>query len=153
MKTILLFFVILAGLNSFVFAKDNFAGNESNDSFLNSEFSFTNYQTEQQGNTIQPPVTTPAEVNDLIIRNWSLSDARPNPAKDHTWIHFSLPENFLSAQITIRNLVGAVVLNEQIAAGSDRIRLNTQDLTNGIYIYSLVINNQTVKSKRLIIAK
>jgi hypothetical protein len=153
MKAIILIFVILIGLNSFVFAKNNFAENESNDSFLSNEFSFTNYQTEQQDNPPQTPVTTPAEANSSIIRNWSLSDARPNPAKDHTLIHFTLPEDFLSAQITIRNLVGTIVLNEQIAEGSDRISLNTQDLTNGIYIYSLVINNQTVKSKRLIIAK
>lgn len=153
MKTIILIFVILTGLHSFVLAKNNFAGYVSNDSFFSNEFSFTNYQTELQDNPPQTPVTTPAEANNEIIRNWSLSDARPNPAKDNTMIHFTLPENYLSAQITIRNLVGTVVLSEQIAEGSDRISLNTQDLTNGIYIYSLVINNQTVKSKRLIIAK
>jgi hypothetical protein len=91
--------------------------------------------------------------NNTPVEKWKLSDARPNPAKDHTWIPFTLPDDVQNAQITIRNLVGTAVHTENLIPGSDRFRLNTSDLANGIYIYSLILDNQLVKSKRLVVAK
>jgi hypothetical protein len=91
--------------------------------------------------------------NNTPVEKWTLSDARPNPAKDHTWIHYTFPEDVQNAQITIRNLVGTTVHTENLIPGSDRFRLNTSDLANGIYIFSLIVDNQLVKSKRLVVAK
>ncbi|MBW6478256.1 MAG: T9SS type A sorting domain-containing protein [Bacteroidales bacterium] len=85
------------------------------------------------------------------LARWSLSDPQPNPARGHTWINYSLPAGSSNAQIVIRNLLGKSVHTENISIGSDRVRINTQSLNNGIYIYSLIIDNQIVESKRLIV--
>ena len=85
------------------------------------------------------------------ITRWSLSDPQPNPARGHTWINYSLPAGSSNAQIVVRNLLGKSVLTENIDFGSNRVRINTQNMNNGIYIYSLMIDNQVVESKRLVV--
>ncbi len=89
----------------------------------------------------------------LITDKWHLSDAQPNPAQNQTWINYTIPTGTKSAQIVVRNLVGTQVMSEIIDLNVTRIRLDTQNLANGIYIFSLVIDNQTVSSKRLVVAK
>lgn len=83
---------------------------------------------------------------------WRLNDARPNPARDHTWIDYDLPVGVQNAQIVVRNLLGNLVHTENLSMGNERARINTSGLSNGIYIYSLVIDNQVVQSKRLVVA-
>jgi hypothetical protein len=81
-----------------------------------------------------------------------LADASPNPARGYTWIPFTLPEDVNNAQIVVRNLLGSIVKTETINSGSERVRIDTSMLNNGIYIYTLQINNQPVESKRLVVA-
>ncbi len=83
---------------------------------------------------------------------FGLGDARPNPARDHTWINLDLPAGTSNAQVVVRNLLGNAVITQPVEPGSRRVRIDTSSLNNGIYIYSLIVNNQTVKSKRLVVA-
>ncbi len=82
----------------------------------------------------------------------SLFDAYPNPARDHTWLNYALPGNTQNAEVVVRNLLGNVVLTQSLEGQKDRVKIDTGHLRNGIYIYSLVINNQVADSKRLVIA-
>jgi len=86
------------------------------------------------------------------INKWSLSDAQPNPARGHTWINYSVPTHSSNARIVIRNLLGKEVYSQNLEINSNRVRIDTQRFTNGIYIYSLMIDNQIVESKRLVVA-
>ncbi|MFN3554921.1 MAG: T9SS type A sorting domain-containing protein [Bacteroidales bacterium] len=86
------------------------------------------------------------------ITRWELRDARPNPARDHTVVGFAIPSGSRSAQLVVRNLVGNIVFTQNLEPNSTRTRINTQNLANGIYIYSLVIDNQVVSSKRLVVS-
>jgi len=81
-----------------------------------------------------------------------LLDARPNPANAYTWIHYYLANTNQNAQLIIRNLVGTVVHSEILDSTADRVKINTSNFANGIYIYSLIIDQRPVSSKRLIIA-
>jgi hypothetical protein len=137
MKTLILFFCLFFSLILVFQPNQGFPGG------LNLEETLTTYFTSE----------TYVDQNNTPVEKWKLSDARPNPAKDHTWIHYTLPDDAQNAQITIRNLVGTTVHTENLIPGNDRFRLNTSDLTNGIYIYSLILDNQLVKSKRLVVAK
>jgi hypothetical protein len=88
-----------------------------------------------------------------LPERWKLEDASPNPALEFTVIKYSLPDGIQNARIILRNLVGTTVVSEVVSADNDRLRINLQDLGSGIYIYSLVIENQVVKSKRLVISR
>ncbi len=83
---------------------------------------------------------------------WRLGDASPNPARAFTMINVDLPPGVQNAQIVVRNLLGNLVHTENLGLGNERVRINTAGMSNGIYIYSLIIDNQVVQSKRLVVA-
>jgi hypothetical protein len=114
------------------------------------DFGFTHQQNElllYNADVAENPTDIPPQRE--AIR---LEEASPNPAHGQTWISYSLPLGTTHARIVLRNLLGKVVKNEIIDVNADGVRLSTGDLNNGIYIYSLIINNQAVKSKRLVVA-
>jgi hypothetical protein len=84
-------------------------------------------------------------------KRFHLSDPQPNPARGYTWIEYTVPPISSNSQIVIRNLLGKQVYTENLSYGDNRIRINTQQLNNGIYIYSLIVDNQVVESKRLVV--
>lgn len=95
----------------------------------------------------------PTRITDFHNRNsFHLAEPQPNPARGHTWINYSVPAGSSNAQIVIRNLLGKSVHTENVSFGSDRVRINTQNLNNGIYIYSLIVDNRLLESKRLVVA-
>ena len=102
--------------------------------------------------TVRFDISTTTFVNGFNHQsNFHLSDPQPNPARGFTWINYSVPAGSSNAQIVVRNLLGKSVHTENINFGSNRVRINTQNLNNGIYIYSLIIDNQVVESKRLVV--
>lgn len=84
-------------------------------------------------------------------KNFHISDPQPNPARGFTWIDYIVPPQSRNAQIVIRNLLGKQVYAENLSYGDNRIRISTQHLNNGIYIYSLIVDNQVIDSKRLVV--
>ncbi|MFC2114080.1 T9SS type A sorting domain-containing protein, partial [Bacteroidota bacterium] len=65
---------------------------------------------------------------------------RPNPFSENTEIEFSIPFQFDNALISITNLQGLQLIKIKIPNESrGSIIINAQDLSSGIYYYSLII--------------
>ena len=77
----------------------------------------------------------------------------PNPASVQTTIRFSLPDNCHDAYIYICDMAG--VMKKQIAvnASQQQVVVEANDLTPGIYLYSLVAGGQEIATKRMIISQ
>lgn len=75
----------------------------------------------------------------------------PNPFNQETEISYRLSDNAINAAICIYNLNGQqlkkYVLSSNFLTG--KITVSASEFTPGMYIYSLVINNQMVDSKRM----
>ncbi len=87
-----------------------------------------------------------------LAANVLLGDASPNPAKEYTWISYTLPRGTQSAQLILRNLLGNQITSLQLDVLSNRVKLETGTLNNGIYIYSLVADNKTLASRRVMVS-
>lgn len=99
-------------------------------------------------------VVTPASVEQYILSNSTLSNARPNPANNSTSIPYSLPNSFNGdAQIVVKNLLGSTVFSETINNTNGKVNVNTSEFDAGIYFYSLVVNGQTFYTKKLIVKR
>lgn len=83
---------------------------------------------------------------DNIVLNQNV----PNPFAESTVITFSIPESVQKAQIHFYDgtgkLINSVVLVER---GSGRLNVFANDLSSGIYTYSLVADGQVVSTKRM----
>lgn len=82
-----------------------------------------------------------------------ISDPRPNPARDFTLFDYQLPPNTRSAKLIVRNLTGSVVAEVALDPAGSRLRLQTDDLGNGIFLYSFVVNDQVVLTKKLVVSR
>ncbi|MEM1000813.1 MAG: tail fiber domain-containing protein [Bacteroidota bacterium] len=78
----------------------------------------------------------------------------PNPFNAFTTIRYSLTEGINAASIYIFDLNGRQVMNyDNLTAGEGEITVAANELTPGMYLYSLVINGQEAATKRMIITK
>ncbi|MBL4648872.1 MAG: tail fiber domain-containing protein [Aureispira sp.] len=94
--------------------------------------------------------TTNVDALDLE-RVFTLEQNRPNPFTNSTSIKYSTPEN---AQLLITNLEGKTMQSIALYAGENRvIEVSAQELHNGIYIYSIVVEGELKLSKRFVVAK
>lgn len=95
--------------------------------------------------------TTTDDIDENIHKNTKVSDIYPNPAYGSVSIDYNMPLEVKSARIRIVNVLGSVVKDINIDTRDNRINLNISDLTDGIYFYSIIINNELLNTKKLIV--
>ena len=81
-----------------------------------------------------------------------LSQNTPNPSRGTKTIPVELSQYATSASIQIYNLQGIPVKKINITEkGKSEVQINTSDLKAGIYMYSLIVDNQLINSKRMVV--
>ena len=81
------------------------------------------------------------------------SNAYPNPANNVVSFDYNMPFDAQTASVAIYNMMGQEVVRQDVNVGGSRMDINVSDLTDGVYFYSLIVNNQTVKTNKLVISK
>jgi hypothetical protein len=76
--------------------------------------------------------------------------AYPNPATDRVTIKYSLSKN-APAKLVLKNLMGTTLYTTPLSADSDRISIDVSQYASGIYFYSLLINEQVISTKKLLV--
>ena len=79
------------------------------------------------------------------------SSAYPNPANNEVSIDYEINDPETAARFVIYNLLGKIVIEAEISDLSGSLSLNTSDLNEGIYFYSLLIRNDPTRTQKLII--
>ncbi len=98
-------------------------------------------------------VADPYFNDDLAISNFGLEQNYPNPFNPSTKIDFVInkPDNIT---LIVYDLLGkeiATLINSYLSSGSYSITFNAQNLSSGIYFYSLKSNNLKITKKMLLI--
>lgn len=75
----------------------------------------------------------------------------PNPAT--SLLNVELTSNETRKSIEIMDLTGRKVYSKEVTRNSELLQINTSDLTPGIYFVSVVANDKTVKTEKVIITK
>lgn len=92
------------------------------------------------------------KVNDRSLEP-QLSAAYPCPASQFAIIDYQVPPSADQAFIKVYDLMGKEVLRQNIEYSQGSTRLGVRHLSDGIYFYSLIIDNKAVATKRLIVSK
>jgi trimeric autotransporter adhesin len=78
----------------------------------------------------------------------------PNPYTTSTKINYYLPSNVQGASIVFYDTYGNQLKTIQLSqTGNGTINITPDNLTSGIYSYSLVINNNVIDTKRMLLQK
>lgn len=97
-------------------------------------------------------------INHLVQENIELTDNViilnqnvPNPFAESTIIPYQIQQDFTKAEIIFTNVDGRVIKTHNITQkGEGRLSVFADDLTSGIYLYSLVVDGKTIETKRMI---
>jgi len=83
-----------------------------------------------------------------------LGQNRPNPFSEATHISVVIPTSAGSAQLMVTNLEGKQIFLQQIEQrGKAEVTLAANSLTPGLYIYTLVVDNELVDSKKMMVVE
>jgi hypothetical protein len=75
----------------------------------------------------------------------------PNPFAESTVITYNVPMDFNKAQINFTTNDGTIIKTvDVISKGEGRLNVFANDLTNGSYIYSLVVDGKVIDTKRMV---
>jgi PQQ-dependent dehydrogenase (s-GDH family) len=75
----------------------------------------------------------------------------PNPAKNYFDVHFNSLSNWSSINIDIIDIRGRTIKSYDNVINQNRI--NTRDLTNGMYFVKFISDNKVISTKKILVSK
>lgn len=113
---------------------------------------YTFYVTENPNDSVCINVTYsafPLGVTPPVAKT-TLSNAFPNPASSK--VNFNLNVvNEGSAQFVVRNILGSVVRQMDVTGYAGKISFEVSDLMDGVYFGSLLLNGETIATKKIVV--
>lgn len=92
------------------------------------------------------------KVDDIITTNAILYQNTPNPFTETTIIKYNIPHFVEHASIIIHNLNGVEITSFNISeSGSGDITISGTALNPGMYLYTLIVDNEIIDTKRMIL--
>ena len=77
----------------------------------------------------------------------------PNPYKERTIIRFKLEENSQDASICLFDMTGKILRKIPVSADMNSVSIAGAELGEGMFLYSLIVNEQVIDTKRMVIVK
>lgn len=78
---------------------------------------------------------------------------QPNPFNENTVIKYELPEIYNSASIMIFDMTGVLLQTHNLTEQTGEITISANNLNPGMYMYSLIVDNIEVDTKRMILQR
>lgn len=85
---------------------------------------------------------------DLMVSNFY-----PNPASNQVSLDYSLADNKTKVKILIQNVLGGIVDEHLLSTSEIKLKINTSELKPGVYFYTLLVDNKSIVTKKIIIKK
>ncbi|HTE34277.1 MAG TPA: T9SS type A sorting domain-containing protein [Chryseolinea sp.] len=83
----------------------------------------------------------------------TLHDVYPNPVVDQAVVDYKILNDRVKAKLVVHNLLGNVVGEYTLPIFENLIRVKTDDLSPGIYFYTLYVDDESVITRKLIVRK
>ncbi len=105
---------------------------------------------QQNGKSKQAPKQETSKKPSSLKEDALLYQNTPNPFNQETEIAYRIPSD-VNAVICIYNLSGQQLKKYPLNDTNGKVTVSASEFPAGIYIYSLIINNQEIDSKRMIL--
>jgi len=77
----------------------------------------------------------------------------PNPAIDKAIMHYTLSNDGSNTKIVLQNVLGSVINEYTLDPRDNKLQLETEQLNPGVYFYTLLINDEGLATRKLIVKK
>lgn len=158
-KSILLLLLLFALVSTWVLAQNQ---NErmARINHYQSGSSSIGYHAGIPGESVDTVLSANLQVSDnnhfSILRQGSeyksvdISPAYPNPASTSTTLEYMIPDG-ANGKLLLRNLTGNLVREVNLEKSAGKIVINTFDLKEGLYFYSVLLNNRVELTRKLMV--
>lgn len=83
----------------------------------------------------------------------TLHDVYPNPVVDQAVVDYKVNNDQVKAKLVVHNILGNVVAEYNLPPLENLVRVRTDDLSAGIYFYTLYVEDEGVITRKLIVRK
>lgn len=136
---------------------DGFSGDYSPKNHLGiSTISYVFFNVDDRNDSVSVVVefkASPASVGNEPDGLVKFSGAYPNPAVNDVYVEYSIPVTFNRASIIISNMLGSRVKEVSLTERSGKASITVTDLTNGIYFYSLIADDQLLQTRKFVVRR
>jgi hypothetical protein len=91
--------------------------------------------------------------NIFFSQDISIKDIYPNPVIENAYIDYNLTSERVKAKIVVHNILGNAVGEYSLPSGQNIVRIKIDDVSAGIYFYTLYLNEESVFTRKMMIRK
>ena len=112
-------------------------------------------KVDYQDLTIKYDVMSDIKTNKLFINQQiNISFMYPNPATHYGEFAYKMSmESSSKVEITLHNVLGSEVGRYKLPSNENILRINFKDLDAGVYFYTLVMDDQSLVTKKFVVKK
>jgi hypothetical protein len=158
-KSILLLLLLFALVSSWVFAQ-NQNERKARINHQQSGSSIMGYHSDIRGETIDTVFNANLHISDnnhfSIVspgseyKSVDISPAYPNPASTSATLEYVIPDG-ANGKLLLRNLTGKLVREVNLERTEGKVVISTNDLKDGLYFYSVLLNNRIELTRKLMV--
>lgn len=83
----------------------------------------------------------------------TISNLYPNPATSASFVDYKLPKSVANASLRVSNLLGVTVMEIPLNRNEGKATINVSNLKEGIYFYSLIVNNSATHTRKFVVKR
>lgn len=83
----------------------------------------------------------------------TIHDVYPNPVIDQAFIDYRIHNELLKAKVVIHNILGSPVGHYELPVFESKVKIQADDLTSGVYFYTVYLDNIGVLTRKLVVRK
>ncbi len=138
-------------------APEQFSGHYLPNGFIGTsyvKYTFYNMDNPDQNvSVIAKYMATPSGIAEESMIGGSVSELYPNPANQVVSMDYRLTDKVDQAEVKVFNLLGAEVRSARLERNGSKLAIDISGLENGIYFYSVLVNNDVYQTKKLVIQR
>lgn len=87
-------------------------------------------------------------------RDITVHDVYPNPVTDQqAYLDYRLADEGIKAKVVIHNILGSPVGEYEMNASETRVKIQSDELSSGVYFYTIYLDNIGVLTRKLVVRK
>ena len=86
-------------------------------------------------------------------RDITIHDIYPNPVIDQAFIEYKLHSENVKAKLVVHNILGSAMNNLDLPYAETKVKIHAEDLTPGVYFYTLYLDDIGVHTRKLVVRR
>lgn len=100
-----------------------------------------------------PVVESSLRIEEQLYANdkITVSNIYPNPASEYAELDYAISGDIKDAKLIFYNVLGSQMQEYSLARNENKLRINTREMSTGLYFYQLALDGKKVATKKMLV--